>query len=67
VKLLKVLRQRLPEWTFEAYGKNGAVACFPPHSERIGYARYRELREHAVITSVCGPLYVVTELKAGAN
>lgn len=55
------LSAALPHWHFEPYGTRGAVACFPPNGPSL--EAWRELEPHAFISSVCGPLYVVTTLR----
>lgn len=59
--LAAALFASLPHWHFEPYGTRGAVACFPPDAPSPH--RWNELARHAPITSVCGPLYVVTRLR----
>lgn len=66
---LKKLQKQLPHWQFEFYGheaeknQQGAVACFPPRELGMGHIAYLELKGAAFITSVCGPFYLVTNLK----
>jgi len=61
VALIQVLGQSLPDWTFQPYGKDGAVACYPPMPPNAD--AFNRLSSLAPITSVCGPLYVVTGLR----
>lgn len=56
------LQTALPAWHFEAYGMAGAVACFPPGGPSS--VRFGELSDLAPISSVCGPIYVVTHLRS---
>lgn len=59
----ETLSAALPAWHFEPYGTSGAVACFPPHAEGGTCATaFHQLSRLAPISSVCGPLYVVTQL-----
>lgn len=61
---LDTLRAVLPAWHFEPYGSRGAIACFPPQG--TGHEAFEQLYPHAVISSVCGPMYVVTQLRVAA-
>jgi len=58
---IKALSVKLPHWHFEAYGNGGAVACYPANGTNA--ASYSELSAVAPISSVCGPLYVITEFR----
>ncbi len=56
------LRAVLPSsWHVGPYGSGGAVACYPPGG--TSPAAFHELNRHAPISSVAGPLYVVTHLR----
>jgi hypothetical protein len=55
---LDQLRRKLPSWTFERYGNQGAIACYPPGGP--SFEAWTNLAKWATITSACGPLYVVT-------
>jgi hypothetical protein len=61
IALIQVLGQSLPGWHFQPYGKDGAVACYPPSPPNAD--AFNRLSALAPITSVCGPLYVVTGLR----
>lgn len=67
--LVDSLKAKLQGWHFEPYGKEGAIACFPPPPKSHGVRAdaYRELSAIAPIESVCGPFYVVTQLRNQAK
>ena len=52
------LKELLPGWVFQGYGKSdNAVACFPPGGPSL--QRYSELKAVAPVSAVCGPFYLV--------
>lgn len=63
IDLIRILGQSLPNWTFQPYGQQGAVACYPPEPPNAD--AFNRLSALAPISSVCGPLYVVTTLRNG--
>jgi len=58
--LISSLEDHLTTWTFQPYGNDGAIACYPP---QIGQPAFDALNKIAVISSVCGPFYVVCNLR----
>lgn len=58
----RALQSKLPHWHFVPYGQHGAAACYPVPPMKVGPDAFIELSRYAVISSVCGPLYVVTQL-----
>jgi hypothetical protein len=61
--LSETLSAALPGWHFQPYGKDGAIACFPSGGRGPDAKRFEELSAIAVISSVCGSFYVVTNLR----
>lgn len=59
--MIETLKTSLPQWVFQAYGKQGAVACYPAGG--LNAEAFGELSRIAPVSSVCGCFYVVTHLR----
>lgn len=59
--MLSALRRRMPDWNFQPYGKHRAVACYPPIQPCA--QAFDDLNRWAPVSSLCGVLYVVTQLR----
>jgi hypothetical protein len=59
------LSQALPAWTFQPYGKTGAIVCYPPAGQwNVGFAAQNALGDLAPIAGiVSGNGLVVCQLR----
>lgn len=61
--LIQKLKAALPNWVFQAYGNDGAVACYPPTHIGPVSESFRQLNSIAIISSATGNFYVVSLLR----